>query len=110
MRPVTLTSSDASGGAITGAPCPLDIYISPFQVTLQANVTGTANFNVEYTNDDVFAAGYNPATGMWTPVTGMNGATADAVATLISPVTAIRLVQNSGNGSVALRVTQAGVV
>jgi hypothetical protein len=38
----------------------------------------------------------------------MSAATADASATLISPVTAIRMRQTAGNGSVQLRVVQAG--
>lgn len=108
MRPVTLTTGDASGGEQITPVCPLDIRISPFQVTLQANVTGVATFTTEYTNDDVWAVGYNPATGLWFSVTDMIAATADVDATLISPVTAVRMRQTAGAGSVQLRVVQAG--
>lgn len=108
MRPITLTTSDASGGEQSTPVCPLDWRITPFQITLQANVTGVATFTVEYTSDDVYAVGYNPATGLWFPVTDMSAASADASATLISPVTAIRMRQTAGAGSVQLRVVQAG--
>lgn len=108
MRPITLTTSDASGGEQSTPVCPLDWRITPFQITLAADVTGTATFTVEYTSDDVFSATFNAATALWFPVTGMSAATADASATLISPVTAIRMRQTAGNGSVRLRVQQAG--
>lgn len=109
MRPVRLTTSDASGGAKASSVCPMDLYISPFNVTLQTLVTGTANYDIQYTKDDVFAVGYDPSTGQWTSLTGMTGATAAAEATLISPVTAVRILQNSGTGSVRLTVLQAGL-
>jgi hypothetical protein len=109
MRPITLNTSNAGGGAITTPPCPLDLYISPFNVTLQAIVTGTVSYDVQYTKDDVFAVGYVPSTGQWTSITAMTAATTSVEATLISPVTAVRLVQNSGSGSVRLRILQAGL-
>lgn len=95
-------------GPGTATFVPLSIAITPFQVTLQTVVTGTANYTVNYTKDDVYAAGYNPATGNWLPITGMTAATANAEATLISPVTAVQLVQNSGSGTTLLQVLQAG--
>jgi hypothetical protein len=108
MRPVTLTTSDASGGAVSSAVCPPDIYLTPFQITLQTIVTGTVNYDVQYTKDDVFSTTFVVASAQWTSVTGMTGATANAEETLISPVTGIRVLQNSGSGSVSLRILQAG--
>jgi len=111
MRPITQTLSDASGGAKATPVIPLDIYPTPFNVSLQANVTGAATFTVEFTNDDVFAVGYDPnaGTSLWTPITGMTAASADANATLISPVTAVRMRLTAGAGSVVLRITQSGI-
>lgn len=108
MRPVTVTTVNASGGAKSSPVIPPDIYISPFQVTLDAEVTGTANYDVQYTNDDVFAVGFVAASAHWKSITAMTGSTTDAESTLISPVRGIRLIQNSGSGSVTLIVTQAG--
>lgn len=96
------------GGAGASAPHPLNIEISPFQVTLEAIVTGTINYNIQYTKDKVQAAGYVAASGNWRSLTGMTGATASAEATLISPVTAVRILQNSGAGSVTLQIIEAG--
>lgn len=110
MRPVTLTTSNASGGAVGSSVCPPDLYFTPFQLTLQTAVTGTANYDVQYTKDDVFATTFNPATAQWTSLTGMTGATAAAEATIISPVTGVRILQNSGSGSVSLKILQAGAL
>ena len=108
MRPITLTTSDASGGEQASSVCPLDIRLDPFSVTMRSTVTGTATYTVEYTTDDIWAPGYVPAAGNWSPFTAMSGSTVSAEATIVSPVTAIRLRQTLGNGSVALRVVQAG--
>lgn len=109
MRPFTLTTSDASGGAIASSVGPLDLRIAPFQVTLQTAVVGTVNYDIQYTQDNIWAAGYNPATGQWTSIpTVGTGETAASEATLISPATAVRILQNSGSGSVSMRVVQAG--
>jgi hypothetical protein len=110
MRPVTVTTSDASGGAKSSAVVPLDIYLNPFSVSLDAQVTGTANYDIQYTEDNVFATTFNAATAHWTSMAGLTGATASGQATLVSPVSAVRILQNTGAGSVSLRITQGGAV
>lgn len=111
MRPITQSLSDASGGAKATPVIPLDIYLTPFNVSLQVTVVGAATYTVEFTNDDVFAVGYDPdgATANWTPLDGQTDAIANANSTLISPVTAVRMRQTLGDGSTTLRVVQAGV-
>lgn len=110
MRPVTLTTSDASGGEQATNVCPPDIYQRPFNISLFAEITGAATYTVEYTGDDVFASNFNPATAKWTAVTGMSAVSADSEATLISPVAGIRMRQTAGAGSVRLRIIQAGAI
>lgn len=105
MRPITL----AITGTGQSVPIPLDGYITPFQVTLQTLVGGTVSYSIEVTNDNVFAAGYNPATGNWSAVTGLSTLTAAGQATLISPVAAVRINQASGSGTTTLIVRQAGI-
>lgn len=107
MRPITLSTLGVQNTAVA----PMDLYLTPFNVSLQAVITGAPTYTVEYTNDDVFSPTFNPATANWTPVAGMTAAVASANATLISPVTAIRMRQTAGAApnAVQLRITQAGV-
>jgi len=108
MRPITYSILN---GPATGVPIPLDLYLNPFNVSLQVTITGAPTYTVEFTNDDVYSPTYNPASGNWTALAGMTAATANANATLISPATAVRIRQTAGVGpanAVQLRVTQAG--
>lgn len=109
MRPVRYSLSDASVDEQVGAPVPLDLYLTPFQVSLQVLVTGTATYTVEYTESDVYAEGYDPDTDTWTPMANMEDVIDNQQDTLISPVTAVRARQTAGNGSIDFTVIQGGV-
>jgi hypothetical protein len=85
---------------------PLDQYLTPFNVTLTAEIAGTANATAQFTTDDVFGGAPGPYT--WFPVTSMSGITVTTAGTIISPVTAVRLLTNSGAGTVVFSVLQAG--
>lgn len=101
MRPITVVQD----GVGNSAPIPLDIFRDPFNVTVQCVITGAPTFTVEYTCDDP-AAPVN-----WFPLAGITNAVANAVDSLISPVTAIRLRQTAGaaGNGVTMRVIQAGL-
>jgi hypothetical protein len=101
MRPVNLTTL----GVQASVPCPLDIYIAPFQVTLDVVLNGAATYTVEYTNDDPFGV----SVVNWIPHADLTAKAAAAQGTLISPVRAVRLNQTAGAGSATLRVIQAGI-
>lgn len=108
MRPITVTQTNTGDSAAI----PLDLYLTPFHVTIQGVITGTPTYSVQYTNDDVFASSYVAASGNWFTLSGISGATANAVDTIIAPVTAIRLrvtAVGAPTDSVQMRVTQAGV-
>lgn len=112
MRPITIAipASDAT------APIPLDIYqIGPVEWAV-LGVDGVIDVDVEYTFDDVYAVGYDPATGNWT-IAGGNGQTVTAAAAerlldvndqLITP-TAVRF-NNAGVGTATGRIIQSGVM
>lgn len=108
MRPVVYTLSDASGGAKYSGVYPADHYISPFNVALGASVTGTVNYTVQYTFDDVFASEYNASTGNWVNHPSMTAKTTTTDSNIAYPVRGIRLVLSSGTGSVTLTIIQAG--
>lgn len=94
-------------GVGASAPIPLDQYISPFNVSIGCTVTGTIDYTVQYTFDAVFASA-GPFT--WTNHADLTAQTATADGTYISPVSATRVLTNSGTGSVAMNVMQAGGV
>lgn len=104
MRPVVITQT----GAGQSTAVPLDLYLTPFNVSLSTIVNGTVAYGIEYTFDDPF----NPPTGGldWTVVGDIpTGTIAAGYATISnSPVRAVRINQASGSGSVTLTVNQAG--
>lgn len=108
MQPITRTTNDASGGAITSGIINLDYWVSPFNVALSVKVTGVVNYTVQYTFDNVYADGYVAASGNWVNHPSMTAQTATLDSNIAYPVTAVRIVQNSGNGSCLFTVIQAG--
>ena len=104
MRPVTYTLT----GAGTSGVYPPDNYVSPFNVALSVLVTGTVNYTVQYTFDNVFASTYNPATGNWVDHPSLTAQTATKDSNVAYPVQGIRLVVNSGAGTARLTAIQAG--
>lgn len=104
MRPVTYT---ITGAGTSGVYAP-DHYVSPFNIALSALVGGQVNYTVQYTFDDVFAKGYNPGAGNWIDHPSMSDQTTTTDSNIAYPVRGIRLVVNSGSGSVRLTVIQAG--
>jgi VCBS repeat-containing protein len=96
------------GTSAVGAamPVPLDVYLDPFNTSLFLDITGTVNVTVQYTgNANVLTS---PGPFVWYDHSDLTGVTADDVGTIISPVTAVRLLTNSGAGSVGLTILQAG--
>ena len=108
MRPVVYTLSDASGGAKTSSVYPPDNYVSPFNVAISVVVTGTVNYTVQYTFDDVFANSYSAASGAWTDHVSMTTQTGTKDSNIAYPVTGIRVRLNSGSGSIVCTFIQAG--
>lgn len=104
MRPVTYTIT----GAGVSNVYPPDHYVSPFNVALGVTVTGTVNYTVQYTFDDVFAADYSPGSGNWVDHPSLAAQTASKDSNIAYPVRGIRLVVNSGTGTARLISIQAG--
>lgn len=102
MRPVTVTTSDASGGAKNSSTVPLDIFAD--EVALQAVVTGTATYTIQQTLDDPFGS----AALNWFDHSDTNlvGATASKQGNYDFTPRAVRLRQTAGTGSVTLIISQ----
>lgn len=104
MRPVVFT---ITGTGTSNVMVP-DQYISPFNVSLGATVTGTATYTVQYTFDNVFDNAYNPATGNWVDHPSLTAQTATKDSNIAYPVSGVRLNVTAGTGTVRLVITQAG--
>lgn len=103
MRPVTLRTTDASGGATTSAVWKPDTSISPFAVSIVIDVTGTVNVDIEHTLDDP-----DSASALWLDHASLVAKTADSDGNYAFPVCGIRAKQNSGSGSCRIVLVQAG--
>jgi hypothetical protein len=108
MRPITLATTDATGAATTSGVAALDHYISPFNVGVAVRVTGTVNYTVQVTYDDVFASGFTAASATWFDNADATGQTASKAINITGPVRGIRVRQASGAGSTSTTVLQAG--
>lgn len=99
MRPVTVTTTDASLAEVDSQPIPMDYQASvPFNVGIGCIVTGTVSYSVQHTFD-----GTN-----WFENANISDATASADTNYMFPVLQIRLAQKSGSGSVTMIVLQTG--
>jgi hypothetical protein len=104
MRPVVLSVTGVGNSAVD----PLDHYLTPFNVSLAVRVTGTITYTVQYTFDDVFAAGYVPASGNWIDHPSLASQTTTKDSNIAYPVRAVRLTTSAGSGTATLTVIQTG--
>ncbi len=116
-----VTVSAGTNGVGASEPIPLDQYVPGFNVMISTVLkSGAANWTVQYTFDNVFdkyaptdtnypgqPAG-DPSTITWWDDADITAASANAKGSLVNPVKAVRLVTNSGTGSVEMAVIQQG--
>ena len=104
MRPAVFT---INGVGVSGV-YPPDHYVSPFNIALGVTVTGTVNYTVQYTFDDVFASGFTPASANWIDHPSLTAQTATKDSNIAYPVRGISLNVASGSGTTRLTIIQAG--
>lgn len=102
MRRVILSQT----GAGTSAVGPLDIHGRP-DISLQVAVTGTVNYTVQQTLDNVFDTTITP---VWFdhPDTNLVAQTVNRQGNYAYVPAAVRLVVNSGTGTARLTIIQSG--
>ena len=107
MRRQTATTT----GTNTSNLVVFDQYISPFSVGIGTVVSGPATYTVQFTLDDVNASGYTAASGQWYSAfdTALVNATNSVISSTITPVTASRINQTAGTGTVTVTYIQAGI-
>lgn len=111
MRPIVYTITGGAGTQIVSRVCPIDHYVSPANIALNVVVTGSITYTVQYTFDDVFAAGYDPANGNWTNHPTLVTQTTTKDSNISYPVRGIRLISPaspSSSGIATLTIIQGG--
>lgn len=106
MRPVTITVT----GVATSVIVPVDRYPTPVNIGLGLKVGAGATVSVQYTFDNIFAAGYDPnaGTSKWYDHATLVGKTADDSGNIAFGVSAVRLNQTVGATTSTLTIQQAG--
>jgi|SanBayMetagenome_1026888.scaffolds.fasta_scaffold11551_5 hypothetical protein len=88
----------------------VDYFRCPVNVGIQAVLSGTATYTVEYTLDDITSDSFSASTATWTGATAdLTGASASKNGLLTVPCRGIRLTIASGTGSVVATICQAGI-
>ena len=108
MRPITLSTSNASGGSKNSNPAVLDYYGRP-EVSLQVVVTGTATWTVQQTLDNVLDATATITYFDHPDTANMVTQTVSRQGNYAYIPTAVRLQQTAGSGSAVLTIVQAGL-
>jgi len=82
----------------------MNTNISPFNVGFGVLVTGTVDYTVQHTFDD-------PAVGFstWFSHPSVAGETTNQDGNYAFPVTGIKVLVNSGDGTATLKLVQAGI-
>ena len=103
--PTSATISVGNGVPGYTAWIPLDIY-TPNQVTnISAKTSGTVNYSVEYTNEDPFDNSIQQL-AVPHPNASLTAASGDETQFTTTLMRAVRLVINSGSGSVRFTCVQ----
>jgi len=107
MRPIVVTTSNASVSTQNSNPVVLDYYGRP-EVSLQVVVTGSATWTVQQTLDNVLDTTAT-ITYFDHPDTNMVTQTVNRQGNYAYIPTAVRLQQTAGSGSARLTIVQAGL-
>ena len=102
MRPIVIAKTGTGSSAIV----PLDMYRSPFNVGIGVVVTGTVNYTIQHTFDDVQNSAVTP---VWFSHPSLAALAANADGNYAFPVRAIKILVNSGSGTATATIIQAGM-
>lgn len=102
MRPVVVSKTGTGSSSVV----PLDHYQSPFNVGFGVVVSGTVNYTVQHTFDDIFDASVTP---VWFSHPTIASLAANADGNYAFPVRAVKVLVNSGAGTATMTVIQAGM-
>lgn len=97
-----------TGGTGGGVPIPMNINNTVVGVGIACYATGTVNYTVYHTYDNIEEA----TSPIWfqhgDPI--MINATATQESNFVIPIGAVQVILNSGSGSIVTRVNQQGII
>lgn len=102
MRRVVLSKT----GAGSSATSPMNLNTSPFNVGIGVVVSGTVNYSIQHTFDDVFDSAVTP---VWFTHPTLVALAANSDGNYAFPVSAIKVLVNSGTGTATATLIQAGI-
>lgn len=102
MRPIVITKTGAGSSSVA----PVDTYRNPFNIGLGVVVSGTVNYTIQHTFDDVFNSAVTP---VWFSHPTLTGQTTNQDGNYAFPVRAIKILVNSGAGTATATIVQAGM-
>lgn len=107
---IATSSGTISGTTVTGGQnIPLNFENTAVGVGFVCVVTGTVNYTIYHTYDNVLDPAVTP---VWLPhgVTNMVAATSTQESNFVIPVAAMQVIINTGSGSVKTTVLQQGII
>lgn len=105
MNRIVLNYTAANSGAII----PLNFNNVDVRIAFGCVVTGTVNYTVNHTYDDIYNAAITPT---WWPdgQSSLVGATTSQEGNFVLPISAMQVIINSGTGSVNVTILQQGII
>jgi hypothetical protein len=101
MRPKSITVTSSNSPYVI----PLD-YRSP-HTTVDAEVTGTVNYTASYTVQNIYDITTPATNAKWIAITNMSATASTATEKIDTSINAVKVVINSGAGSVTFTVSQS---
>jgi len=91
-------------GAGSTTPVVINTNVTPVNIGFAVVVTGTVNYSVQFSYDD-------PAVGLttWFDDVTITSKTGNEDGSINFPISAIKVLVNSGTGTVTMNVIQAGI-
>lgn len=102
MKPIVITKTAAGSSPVAA----MNLHATPFAVGIGVVVSGTVNYTIQHTFDNLWDSTVTP---VWFSHPTLVGLTANADGNYAFPVTGIKVLVNSGTGSATATLIQSGI-
>jgi hypothetical protein len=102
MRSIVIARTGAGSSNVA----PLDTYANPFNIGIGVVASGTVNYTIQHTFDDIFNSAVTP---VWFSHPTLNALAVNADGNYAFPVRALKILVNSGTGTATATIVQAGM-